>query len=244
MRDRCTGDRRLRKGIGAENQLCWRDVVLFEDEGIIQILWQICGRFSSDPEVQADLMQECLIHLWRTERAKPKQTRSWYLQSCRFHIQHWLAAGRSVDNLRRKNSESCIPVDGDGEHPALADYNTNGELFESVCFQDAVSTLDGHLGKRQKSVLRGLAAGRSLSEIAAQSRLSYPTVLKYRRMIAELTSKLGMADGRESARAETGKKKPARSCGKMRTAARPGPKTFTVISLPKADEFDTELLIA
>ena len=223
--------------------------MLFEDEGIIQLLWQICGRFSSEPEVQADLMQECLIHLWRTERARPNQTRSWYLQSCRFHIQHWLSAGRSVDNLRRKNKESCIPVDGDGEHPALAEYNTNGELFESVCFQDAVSTLDLHLGKRQKSVLKGLAAGRSLSEIAAQSRLSYPTVLKYRRMIAELTSKLGMAEGRESGRANSEKKQKTRSCRKMQTARRPAPETFTaetftVLCLPEADDFDTELLIA
>ena len=218
--------------------------MLFEDEGIIQILCQICERFSSDPEVQADLMQECLIHLWHTERARPNQTRSWYLQSCRFHIQHWLTAGRSVDNARRKSKETCISVDGDGEHPALAEYNTNGELFESVCFQDAVSTLDGHLGKRQKSVLQGLAAGRSLSEIAAQSRLSYPTVLKYRRMIADLTSKLGMAEGRESARASTDKKKPARSCMKVPTAPRPMAETLELLNLPGPEEFDTELLIA
>ena len=212
---------------------------MFEDEGIIQIVWQICGRFSSDPEVQADLMQECLIHLWRIERARPNQTRSWYLQSCRFHIQHWLGAGRSVDNLRRTNKETRIAVDGDGEHPALSEYNTNGELFESVCFQDVVSTLDGHLGKRQKSVLRGLAAGRSLSEIAAQSRLSYPTVLKYRRMIADLTSKLGMAEGRAPG-PRTNRAIRAKRIGKAADARL----RDTVVKLPQPEDFDTELLIA
>src|SRR5215472_6352698 len=137
-------------------------------------------------------MQECLIHLWHTERARPNQTRSWYLQSCRFHAQHWLAAGRSLDNARRTNGESRISIDGDAEHPALSEYNTNGELFETVCFQDAVSTLAGRLGQRHKNVLNGLADGQTLTEIASQAKLSYPTVLKYRRAIADLSMKLGI----------------------------------------------------
>jgi len=166
--------------------------VLSQDKGIIQLLRQICARFCADPDLQQDLLQECLIHLWRMEHAKPDQTRSWYLQSCRFHIQHWLAAGRSLDNPRRSSSDKRISIDGDAEHPALKDYNTNGELFETVCFQDAVSTLEGRVGLRQRKVLKGLAEGRTLSEIASKAKLSYPTVLKYRRIIADLSTKLGM----------------------------------------------------
>ena len=166
--------------------------MLFQDKAIIQLLRQICARFTADPHLQADLMQECLIHLWRMEHAKPNQTRSWYLQSCRFQVQHWLAAGRSLDNVRRTNGESRISIDGDAEHPALGEYHTNGELFETVCFQDAVSTLAGRLGRRQKNVLNGLADGQSLTEIASQAKLSYPTVLKYRRAIADLSTKLGI----------------------------------------------------
>ena len=140
--------------------------------------------------MHADMMQECLFHLWITEREKPNQTRSWYLQSCRFHLQHWLAAGRSVDHPRRPESES---LETDAEHPALSDYHTDGELFEVICFQDTVSALEGRLSKRQLAVLSGLVNGQTVREIASTANLSYPTVLKYRNIIADLTTKLGIA---------------------------------------------------
>lgn len=164
--------------------------MLIEDPGIVQSLRRICARLVGDPTLQADMMQECLFHLWITEREKPNQTRSWYLQSCRFHVQHWLAAGRSLDHPRRAESEV---VDSDGEHPALSEYHTDGELFESICFKDTLSTLEGRLSKRQLAVLSGLVRGQTVSEIASAANLSYPTVLKYRDMIAGLTTKLGIA---------------------------------------------------
>jgi DNA-directed RNA polymerase specialized sigma24 family protein len=164
--------------------------VLIENPIMLQSLRRICARFVTDPTMQADMMQECLFHLWRTEREKPNQTRSWYLQSCRFHLQHCLSAGRSLDNPRRGDGEV---VDGDGEHPALREYHTDGELFEAICFQDTLSTLEGRLSKKQLKVLSGLVKGQTVSEIASASKLSYPTVLKYRNVIAALTAKLGIA---------------------------------------------------
>jgi DNA-binding NarL/FixJ family response regulator len=104
-------------------------------------------------------------------------------------MQHCLTAGRSLDNPRRGTGEI---VAGDGEHPALSDYHTDSELFESICFQDTLSTLKGRLNKRQLTVLSGLVKGQTVSEIASASKLSYPTVLKYRNMIAGLTTKLGI----------------------------------------------------
>ena len=163
--------------------------MLIEDPGIVQSLKRICARLVADPTMQADMMQECLFHLWITEREKPNQTRSWYLQSCRFHVQHTLGAGRSLDNPRRAESEV---VDTNGEHPALSEYHTDGELFEAICFQDTLETLQGRLTERQLAVLSGLVKGQSVSEIASAASLSYPTVLKYRDMIAGLTTKLGI----------------------------------------------------
>src|SRR5262249_20069003 len=145
--------------------------------------------------MQADMMQECLFHLWRTEREKPNHTRSWYLQSCRFHLQHWLSSGRSLDNPKRAASEV---LDGDDEHPALSDYHTDGQFFEGVCFRDTLSTLNRRLGKRQRAVLNGLVDGQTIGEIASSANLSYPTVLKYRSVIAELTAKLGIGSNSES----------------------------------------------
>jgi DNA-binding CsgD family transcriptional regulator len=167
--------------------------MLIEEPQILTLLRQIVAGFTTDPVLQADLMQESLVHLWKVQREKPGRTRSWYLQSCRFHLQHWLELGRSLDSPKRASGNKRIVIDGDGEDPALSEYHTNGELFETVCFQDLVSTLSFHLKPRERVVLGGLSEGLRLGEITSESGLSFPTVLKYRRNIASLTRKLGIS---------------------------------------------------
>ena len=167
--------------------------MLIEDAEIRVLLRRIVTGFAADAVLQADLIQESLFHLWKIEREKPGQTRSWYLQSCRFHVQHWLASGRSLDSPKRANGNKQIVIDGVGEVPALDEYHTDGEFFESVCFQDVVSTLAHHLKPCERVVLGGLSEGMRLGEIASKSGLSRPTVLKYRRKIASLIRKLGIS---------------------------------------------------
>ena len=77
--------------------------MLIEETQILVLLRRIVAGFTADSVLQADLMQECLFHLWKIEREKPGQTRSWYLQSCRFHLQHYLTSGRSLDSHKRAN---------------------------------------------------------------------------------------------------------------------------------------------
>ena len=167
--------------------------MLIEQPEILEVMRQIVAGFTSDPALQADLMQESLFHLWKVEREKPGRTRSWYLQSCRFHVQHWLALGRSLDSPKRANGNNPVVINGDGEDPALSEYHTNGELFETVCFQDTVSTLAIRLKPRERIVLGGLSEGLRLGEIVSESGLSFPTILKYRGNIASLTCKLGIS---------------------------------------------------
>jgi DNA-binding CsgD family transcriptional regulator len=167
--------------------------MLIEDASICQSLRNIIGRLRADPALQDDLMQECLIRLWKLEIEKPGRTQSWYLQSCRFHLQHWLASGRSLDSLKRANGDKRITIDGVNEELPVKDYHTNGELFESVCAGDIVSTLAGHLRPRESAVLGGLAEGLVLHDIAVKLKLSYPTALKYRRKIAALAIRLGIS---------------------------------------------------
>lgn len=138
-------------------------------------------------------MQEAVLHLWRTELEQSGRTSSWYLQSCRFRLRHWLARGRSVDSPKRDGAHLRIPIHETDEDPVLEQhYNTNGELFERVCFDDAVSTLGSHLKERERAVLDGLAEGAVLREVASRCGLSYPTALRYRRRIAALSKKLGI----------------------------------------------------
>jgi DNA-directed RNA polymerase specialized sigma24 family protein len=166
---------------------------LIDDAPLCASLRHIVAGFTGNPVVQQDLMQESLIHLWRIECDRPGQTRSWYLQSCQFHVRHCLAAGRSMDSPKRAQEGKRITIDEHGSEAVLPEHHTNGELFEAVSFQDIFSTLAKHLKPREQAVLCGLAQDLAMGEIAAKFGISYPTVLKYRRKIAALTIRLGIS---------------------------------------------------
>lgn len=162
---------------------------MYGDVGVCRSLRQIVSRCSEDPGTREDLMQECLIHLWLKEHERPGQTRSWYLQSCRFHAQHYLDLGKSLDSPKRANGHR-LPLDGLEEEPALARHR-DSEVLENVSARDLVEALMPHLTPRQQNVLCGLAKGLDLREIATWTGLSYPTVMKYRNRIAFFVLKLG-----------------------------------------------------
>src|SRR5689334_7006679 len=52
---------------------------LIEDPQIQASLRLIVARFTSNPVLQEDLMQESLFHLWRIAGDEPGHTKSWYL---------------------------------------------------------------------------------------------------------------------------------------------------------------------
>lgn len=145
-----------------------------------------------DLALREDLFQVCLVHLWEVEGEKPGRTNSWYLQSCRFEAQHWLAAGRSLDSPKRARGDARISIDQIGAESVLNEYNTNGEVFETICFRDSIASLGSRLKPKERAVLDGLADGCLMGEVAARSGISYPTALKYRRRIADLAVTLGM----------------------------------------------------
>src|SRR5437667_2328458 len=133
--------------------------MLIEDATFCELLRRIVARFTADRVLQDDLMQECLIRIWRLEREEPGRTRSWYLQNCRFHVQHWLASGRSVDSPKRARGDKLISIEASDLETALEEHHTNGELFEAISFQDIVATLASRLKPGERVVLQGLADG-------------------------------------------------------------------------------------
>ena len=167
--------------------------MLIEDATFCELLRRIVTQFTADRELRDDLMQECLIRIWRLESEEPGRTRSWYLQNCRFHVQHWLDAGRSVDSLKRTNRDNRVTIDSVSDETPVDGYHTNGEFFEGISANDLVSTLAGFLKPNENALLGGLADGLVLQDIALKLKLSYPTALKYRRKIAALTIKLGIS---------------------------------------------------
>src|SRR5438445_13449602 len=138
--------------------------MLIEDARICRTLRRIVTRVTTDRALQDDLMQECLIRLWKLEVEEPGRTRSWYLQNCRFHLQHWLTSGRSLDSLKRINSDKRVTIDTVNDAVPLDGYQTNGDLFAEVSARDIVSTLASYLKPRESDVLAGLADGPRLNE--------------------------------------------------------------------------------
>jgi RNA polymerase sigma factor (sigma-70 family) len=169
--------------------------VLIEEPGVIEILRQIVAGFTRRcPELQQDLMQESLVHLWKLERKRPGHTHSWYLQGCRFHLQHYFVSGRSLDSRKRSGADNRITIQEENDELALHERHTNGEVFEAVSFTDLVSTLEREIKPRERAVLAGLADGMSVREIAREFGISPPTIVKYRRRLAALALRLGVAE--------------------------------------------------
>src|SRR5713101_7652127 len=93
---------RHKNGGGYKNQANQKGNMLFEEPWMRKMLRRVVYRVKVDSISTDDLIQEGLIHLWRLERRSPGQTLSWYLQSCRFHLLHYVNAGRSVDVWKRR----------------------------------------------------------------------------------------------------------------------------------------------
>jgi DNA-directed RNA polymerase specialized sigma24 family protein len=147
-------------------------------------------KLTNNATLHDDLMQEALTHLWQEESRLPGHTQSWYIQSCKFHLQHYLQAGRSIDSGKRR--EGQVQIDHQQE---------NGDLFalgvtESVAFshtseREAVTWLWERLQPMEQTVLSQLTEGWGVREISRQLKVSHPTVIKCRRKIAALLMGLG-----------------------------------------------------
>src|SRR5437016_13612798 len=75
--------------------------LITEDAPLRESLTQIIRGLTPNAALREDLLQEAWIHLWLTETRRPGQTKSWYLQSAKFHVLHYLTSGRSVDSRKR-----------------------------------------------------------------------------------------------------------------------------------------------
>jgi hypothetical protein len=161
-----------------------------DDPRTWSVLRKIVASLSDNLTLQQDLVQECAVHLCRVERDQPDRTTSWYVLSCRFHAQHWLALGRSVDSFKRASQRATHQIDGVVDDEFSEANHTNGDVMEQICARDLAATLLCRLGPREQMVFRGLAAGSTLREIASDHEMSYPTALRSRRKIARLVGEL------------------------------------------------------
>jgi RNA polymerase sigma factor (sigma-70 family) len=154
-------------------------------------LTRIIKSMSANVALRQDLLQEALIHLWLSEANRPGQTRSWYLQSCKFHLLHYLASGRSVDSAKRRGSQLVYGDASNTEHQQLVDEGDSGNsILNDVSARDIISQLAPRLQPREKDVLDCFADGLGPREIGRKLKMSHTMVIKHRRKIANLFAKM------------------------------------------------------
>jgi RNA polymerase sigma factor (sigma-70 family) len=149
--------------------------------------------FRPDPELEQDLMQEALLHLCRLENRGAQGTRGWHVESCRFHLLHYLDAGRSLDSPKRaarRISIHAFPAD-DQYARFWDDFLDPTDSLSELIARDMLSALRQRLGPRDWLVLNGLYGGLSLSEIAQALSVSVCAVSKRRDRIADQARRLG-----------------------------------------------------
>src|SRR5437016_5955831 len=155
------------------NNLDDRAEVRPEGPSMKDLLVRMIGMITPNFALREDLLQEALIHLWLTETRRPGQTRSWYLQSSKFHLQHYLASGCSVDSPKRGRGHSHIDVNSEQaeELPALVDPGDS--VSSQVSARDIISLLSPHLSPCELAVLDGLADGLGVREIGRRLGMSH-----------------------------------------------------------------------
>jgi len=173
--------------------------MFIEEISTRESLYRIVRRLTRDTSFHEDLMQEALLHLWLREARYPGQTKSFYLQSCKFHLQHYIDSGRSVDSVKRRSGQIPLLEDDEGETPLLEHWTSEHSIFSQISATELLTLLGKRLKPREKAILDCLADGLGAREIARKLKITHPTAIKSRRKIAKLVIELGFSSSGQPA---------------------------------------------
>jgi len=174
-----------------------------EDPSLRESLAHMIRRLTPNVALREDLLQEAMIHLWLTETRRPGQTRSWYLQSCRFHLQHYLNCGRSIDSAKRWRDQLPLNERWDEEENSNEEVDSGNSVLTSVSAREILALLAPHLSSLEQTVLDCLADGLSAREIGRKLKLSHTMVIRHRRKIASLLTRLELPSRTQSRATQT-----------------------------------------
>jgi DNA-directed RNA polymerase specialized sigma24 family protein len=164
-----------------------------DGSSVREALLRMVHRLTSNQTLRDDLLQEASVHIWLTEMRRPGQTSSWYLQSCKFHLQHYLASGRSVDSFKRGSSQIDQATDTE-EGEALEELRDSGDtVFTWVSAREIMELLSPHLSDTERAVLECLSEGLGPREIGRELSMSHTMVIKHRRRIASVLVRFEMS---------------------------------------------------
>jgi RNA polymerase sigma factor (sigma-70 family) len=148
---------------------------------------------TADKNLHDDLFQEACLHFWQSQLHRPGQTRSWYLQSCQFHLINLFKSGWSLDAPRRKHQRCAIEDESEAVERQAAQEAGLDLVFESVSANDTFQYLLARLGPAQRKILTLLAEGFHVREIATLIGVSHQAVSSHRQTIAGVARDLGLS---------------------------------------------------
>jgi len=163
-----------------------------EDPAVKNVLLRIVVRLERNPSSRDDLMQEGLVHYWLEVERRPGHSLSWYLQSCQFHLRHYLAAGRSVDSPKRGSARVYASLESDDPDDLFEPPDCGGGVLSEVSANEIIELLSSRLERRGREILGWLAEGIGPAEIAKRLNVSHPAVIKQRRKIVALAAEFGI----------------------------------------------------
>jgi RNA polymerase sigma factor (sigma-70 family) len=146
-----------------------------------------------DCELFEDLLQEAYMHLWQKLLQSPGQTRSWYLQSCRFHLLHLINAGSSLDAVKRRHARCDVDNEQQALEREIQETGVTNPVFNHVSTNDALEQLFIRLTPLQQEIFILSYTGFGLRETARLIGISHQAVGNHRRIIAEIATQLGLS---------------------------------------------------
>ena len=168
------------------------NLMLFEEANIRRRLGGIVSQLAPKT-LREDLMQEAMVHLWRSEGRHPGRKEAWHLQGCRLHLQNLLRRGRSVDSYKRMRAHN---LNGDAVSDgaeAFEGVDLTVSCRDEVSASDFLSRLTQRLLPQERATLGCLMDGLSARETANVLALSHTMINRHRSRIASLATKLGLA---------------------------------------------------
>jgi len=159
-------------------------------------LKSIVKSVTRDPELFDDFLQEAYVHLWLKLLEVPRQTRSWYMQSCRFHLLHVLNAGSSMDAVKRRHTRCAAEEEQEAVEREIQETGVVDPVFDNVSTMDAFEQLMMRLTPLQQKIFSFSYMGFGIRETAQLIEISHQAVSNHRRKIAEIATQLGLSPRR------------------------------------------------
>src|SRR2546426_985349 len=103
-----------------------------DDTSVQRILLRIVIKMEPNPSSREDLMQEGMVHFWLESERNPGHSLSWYLQSCKFHLQHRRVAGRSLDSPKRSLAQTSVGIGSEDSNELFETVERDGGVLSEV----------------------------------------------------------------------------------------------------------------